>query len=222
MIIKTELQTKLKDLRLFLGYKNQTSFAEKLGVSQAAIANIEGGKREVSKSILLKIKEIFDIDLISWRNSPQAENTIQSGNIVPIPFYSAKAAAGLGETLPDYPEKDVIYFDIRWLKNILGVNPDNISIIQAKGDSMQSTPTKENDINDGDLLMVDESYKEPINNQIFVINLGNNDIVVKRINRHWDGQIKLESNNPKYPDIIPAKDATIIGKVVWNGSKENI
>ena len=75
---------------------------------------------------------------------------------------------------------------------------------------------------DGDLLMVDESYKEPIHNQVFVVNIGNNDLVVKRINRTWDGRIMLDSNNPAYPSITPEEGATIIGRVVWNGSKENV
>lgn len=220
MPIKTELQAKLKALRISLGYNNQTSFAEKLGVSQSAIANIESGNREVSKTLLLKIKEVFNIDLIGWQEKGNVFPV--SENMVAIPFYSVKASAGTGELLPDYLEKDVLYFDRRWLKNVIGVDPNNVSMIQAKGDSMQSTPARDKDINDGDLLMVDESFKELINNQIFVVNLGGNEIVVKRVNKQWDGAVTLESNNPKYKSITPSEDAITIGKVVWNGSKENV
>ena len=217
-LFKTVLQMKLKDFRNSLGL-NQTEFAASLGVSQAAIANIENGNREVSKTILYKIKQNHNVDLMSYGEEEETAKTENNSNVIPIPFYSSKAAAGAGEVLPDYPEKDVIYFDERWLKNIRGVNPNNISFIQAKGDSMDggSYPIK-----DGDLLMVDESYKEPIHNQTFVVNLGDNEIVVKKISRSWEGEITLESNNPAYPSLIPSEEAFIIGRVVWNGTLRNV
>lgn len=203
----------------------QAALARALGLKQQQIAMIESDIRKASKGFKLAFLKTYGIDWDTQTASAETftyEHLKEETNVVPIPFYSAKAAAGVGVALPDYPEKDVIYFDKRWLKNVIGVNPDNVALIQASGDSMQSTPAKDNDINDGDLLMVDDSCKEPINNLIFVVNLGNNDIVVKRIAKSWDGSVALKSNNPKYSDIIPSQDATIIGRVVWNGSKENI
>lgn len=217
MVIKTEIQLKLTEFRKSLGL-NQTQFAESIEMSQGAIANMESGKRDVSKSMLLKIREVYGVDLYSF--GEVNKTTIEASNIVPVPLWHVKASAGSGEALPDYPEKDVMWFDSRWLKNVLGVNnPSNLAIIQAKGNSMDGGKEP---IKDGDLLMVDESYKEPIHNQVFVVNLGNNDIVVKRISRHWDGSLSLESDNPEYPFIIPNKEATVIGKVVWNGNKIGI
>lgn len=214
---KTEIQIKLQEFRKSLGL-NQTDFAHSLKLSQGAIANIEGGTRDVSKAVLTRIREVYNIDLYSFGEVTKAPK--EASNIVPVPLWHVKASAGSGEALPDYPEKDVMWFDSRWLKNVLGVNnPANLAIIQAKGNSMDGGKEP---IKDGDLLMVDESYKEPIHNQVFVVNLGNNDIVVKRISRHWDGSLSLESDNPEYPFIIPSKEATIIGKVVWNGNKIGI
>ena len=214
---KTEIQIKLQEFRKSLGL-NQTDFAHSLKLSQGAIANIEGGTRDVSKAVLTRIREVYNIDLYSFGEVTKAPK--EASNIVPVPLWHVKASAGSGEALPDYPEKDVMWFDSRWLKNVLGVNnPSNLAIIQAKGNSMDGGKEP---IKDGDLLMVDESYKEPIHNQVFVVNLGNNDIVVKRISRHWDGSLSLESDNPEYPFIIPSKEATIIGKVVWNGNKIGI
>lgn len=214
------LNSKLKELRLHLNYKNQTLFAEKLGISQGAIANIESGKRDVSKTILLKIREVFNIDLIGWNKENNNENSSRlNSNIIAIPFYSAKAAAGTGETLPEYPENEVIYFDKRWLKNVLRVNPSNLSIIQAKGNSMDGG---EYPIKDGDLLMIDESIKEAINKQIFVIQIDNSELVVKRTDVEWNGSVKFCSNNPNYGEVVPKDNAMLIGKVVWNGSKDNI
>lgn len=227
MAINTELHTKLKELRLSLGYKNQVSFAQKLGVSQAAIANMEGGKRDVSKPILLKIREVFDIDLISWNEEQQNEHSKVSGNIVPIPFYKVGAAAGAGNYLIDeIPEEDVLYFDERWLKNILGVNPQNLHLIFADGDSMDSGFDTKEDIKDKDLLLVDTSQLSG-NNKIFVILVNNSELRVKRLFKNMDGSLVISSNNPKYKEEIYTPNNSdieikVIGRVVWNGSKENI
>jgi phage repressor protein C with HTH and peptisase S24 domain len=232
MTQETTQQERFKYMREEIINLSQAKLAQKLGLSnQQRIADIETGrKQKIDSEILQKLSAEYLINL-EWllfgQGVPTKLDTMEyyeyklSGeNIISIPFYSAKASAGSGEALPDYPEKDVMWFDSRWLKNIVGVsNTDNLAIIQAKGDSMDGGV---NPIKDGDLLMVDESYKEPINNQVFVVNLGNNEIVVKRINRHWDGQLSLESDNPKYPFIIPSKEATIIGKVVWNGNSMGI
>ena len=75
MVIKTELQLKLIDFRKSLDL-NQTDFADSLGISQGAIANMEGGKRDVSKPVLLKIKEVYNVDLLSFRE--EKKNTIES------------------------------------------------------------------------------------------------------------------------------------------------
>lgn len=213
MTTTTELQTKLKELRLFLGFKNQTAFAEKLNVSQGAIANIEGGSREVSRSMLLKIKEVFGIDLLSWNEKQQ--NNASSSNIVCIPFYSAKAAAGEGTEINDYPEKDVIHFDNRYLQAVVGHSLNNLSLITAEGDSMQPT------IMNGDLLMVDDSIKEIRPNKIFVIRQGSK-LRVKRLKTELTGETLIISDNPIYPVETMDKETEIIGQVVWNGNKEVI
>ena len=222
---------KIKKIRTHLKLTQQ-QFADKCGVKQQLIAMMERGVRPASTAFKLGFLKAFGTDFDTQIVDPEAMKEVllnetkteikasSTTNVIPIPLWHVKASAGSGEALPDYPEKDVMWFDSRWLKNVLGVNnPSNLAIIQAKGNSMDGGKEP---IKDGDLLMVDESYKEPIHNQVFVVNLGNNDIVVKRISRHWDGSLSLESDNPEYPFIIPSKEATIIGKVVWNGNKIGI
>lgn len=211
MTTKTELQLKLKEFRTSIGL-NQTNFANKLGVSQAAIANIESGNRDVSKALLIKIKEIYNVDLLSLNNKSLS---IDSNNVIAIPFYSAKAAAGRGTELSDYPEKDVIYFDRRWLQAVVGHKPECLSLIRAEGDSMLPM------IQDGDLLMVDDSIKEIIPNKTFVIQQ-EGQLRVKRLKTEFNGDVLILSNNTQYPTEIMNKETVIIGQVVWNGSKEYV
>lgn len=221
MTLRTDLQQKLKDFRKSLNL-NQTEFAIALNVAQGTIANIESGKREVSKPILFKIKDVYNVNLLSYdENKSNKIEAAYSDNFIPIPFYSAKISAGLGETLPDYPEKDVIYYDKRVLQNLLGVKPEHASFIQVKGDSMEggSCPIK-----DGDIILIDDSAKEIINGDTFVVQINKSELVVKRVVKEWDGTVKLISNNPKYEDRIikENEEAEIIGKVVCNPFKRNV
>lgn len=219
MAIQTELQTKLKELRLSLGYKNQTSFAEELGVTQGTIANMECGKREVSRPLLIKIKEKFNIDLISW-NENHKQESLQDDNIVAIPFYHIGASAGEGTYLMDEPCMDMLYFDKRLLQQV--IHTDNFSSLQflyASGDSMDSGWNQPDDIKNGDLLLIDTSITSG-NNQVFVILVNNSELRVKRLFKRGEA-LYISSNNPKYKEEVYYPDNTdfeikVMGKVIWN------
>ncbi len=220
-----EEKKKFKKFRENQGF-NQKSFAEKLNIATGSIGMIESEKSEdrvVTANIKIKIKQVFGIDFdtdIDTEGNIIKKSNFSSQNVIAIPFYSAKASAGSGETLPDYPEEKVMYFDRRFLQNIIGVYPEHAAIIQAKGDSMDGGIKP---IKDGDLLIIDDSVKEIINDRIFVIQL-NTDLLVKRVIKEWDGTVRLISNNPKYEDRILKENETaeIKGEVVWNSSKENV
>ena len=224
-------QKRFKYLREEILELTQAQLAEKLGIKQQTVADIESGrKQKIDTDILYKLSTEYNV-FTDWllfgvgdvEKESNSNKSKLNENVVPIPFYSSKAAAGNGIEVPDYPEKDVIYFDKRWLKNVVGVKPENVSLIQAEGDSMDSGQNRVNDIHNGDLLMVDNSRIEPINNQVYVLRLGDsNKLVVKRVSFLWDGNIKLVSNNKSYSDFTPPKNTVVIGKVVWNGSKEYI
>lgn len=220
----------LKEFRLKHQYTQQ-ELADTLGLAQQTITMIEKNQRKAPDSLKLAFLRKFKIDFDELSNKAKNElvdaimlnldRATYSENMVKIPFYHVYAAAGSGETSPDYPEKDVIYFDKRWVTNVVGANPNNVAFIQAKGDSMDGGNYP---IKDGDLLMVDVSDIEPVNNQVYVVRLSNQDLVVKRISKDWQGNIILTSDNPQYKNIVPASDdiLTIIGRVVWNGSKETV
>ena len=226
-MFKTQ-QQRFRYLREEVLNLTQSQLAEKLGIKQQTVADIESGrKQKIDTDILYKLSMEYNI-FTDWLlfGVGEAEKTLsetnsdKNPNVVPIPFYSSKAAAGQGIEVPDYPEKDVIYFDRRWLQNVVGVKPANASIVQAEGDSMDSGFDRPNDIHSGDLLMVDNSLIEPVNNCVYVLRLGgSNKLVVKKVSIEWNGKVKLVSNNKAYEDFIPPKNTVVIGKVVWNGSR---
>ena len=220
MTIKIKNQA-LIDFRKQQGL-NQIQLAEKLQVTQALIAMVENGTRKAPQSLRDKLKEVFNFDLPKEK---EPEN-FDYKNIVPVPLYNIGAAAGAGTWLMnDYPS-ETLYFDSRWLRNVLKVNPNTLSCIFASGDSMDSGFTNTNSIKDGDLLLVDTSNKSG-NNGIFVIRVNNTELRVKRLVKKLDGSLVIISDNPKYPEETYTpnnSDFTIevIGKVVWNGSRENV
>ena len=222
---------KLKNFRNKQGLSQQ-ALADKLGLKQTQISMVESGTREASDSLKLAFFKKLNIDFDFLEQSNKNTSLLESIDkiyeasgipqyMIKIPFYHVYAAAGSGEASPDYPDKDVIYFDKRWIKNVIGVKPYNVVFIQARGESMDGG---KHPIKDGDLLMVDVSDKEPANNQVFVVRLSNQDLVVKRISQDWQGNITLCSDNPQYENIIPTEDDTftVVGRVVWNGSKETV
>ena len=200
----------------------QQQLIEKLGVSQGAISMIECGKNKLSLEMKQLIKTKFNYD-IDKQQVLESKVTHSYPNVVPIPFYHIKAAANPtgGLIINDYPDNECLYFDRRWLKNVLGVSPNNCSIIEVQGDSMDSGLDKKDDIKEGDILLVDNSYINIVKNKIYVVEI-NNELLVKKVIQDFTGKITLLSNNPKYPPrvITEADNAIIRGRVVWNGSKE--
>lgn len=234
--------SKFKRLRQLLKF-NQSDFAERLGTHQQTIAMIENNKRGVPSSIRENFYKVFgfsyddalyceteeqlsnlqqrvlsvknkldDIETRAYRVYHAAQ-ALEQSNLTKIPFYSAKAAAGEGVEMYNYPEKDIIWFDKRYLHAVVGHNTDHLSLITAEGDSMQPT------IMNGDLLMVDDSIKEIRPNKIFVIRQGNQ-LRVKRLRTELTGETLIISDNPVYPMEVMDKETEIIGQVVWNGNNE--
>lgn len=210
---------KLKNIRKSFNM-TQTEFAKELGVTQSIINMVEKGRRAVSSNIKYGLLQKFGID---WNNPVLTcgsfdKNFSTSEKYKPsvgIPYYSAKVAAGGGFENVGYPDSKVLFFDKRWLENELNLQPEHLSIVKAEGDSMIPN------IQDGDLLMVDNSSLNIINNKTFVI-YQNGLYRVKKLKKEIDGTIMILSNNPLYPPEIMKEETKIIGQVVWNGSRKDV
>lgn len=216
---------------------NESQGAKKLKISVQKLRDIEGGKKMPTKEIIELLEKEYLINskwlLTGEGNTTKIEDAEDAermaslqpqNNIVTIPFYNAKAAAGKGNSCPEYEECSFLYFDRRWIKNFLAAKPENLSIIQAQGDSMDSGWEQPTDIKDGDLLMVDTSQTTG-NNKVFVILVNNTDLRVKRLFKMGEN-LHIVSNNPKYKEEVYSPNESeneikIIGRVIWNG-KENV
>ncbi|ARA83794.1 XRE family transcriptional regulator [Pseudomonas amygdali] len=134
-----------------------------------------------------------------------------------IPQYTAMAAAGAGHDNPHVEIRSTLAFKKEWLAT-KGLQPRNLRVIYADGESMWPT------INDQDVLLVDSSQVEPIDNGVFVIESGIDGTVVKRLVRAPLQQWILRSDNTDkaaHPDRFylssESNEHQIVGRVIWRG-----
>ena len=221
---------KLKNFRLKKNMSRK-SLAKELGLSESLLYMAETestnpkNTREVSDSLKLRIQKVFNIDFdtdVDNEGNIITKSNSESENIIHIPYYTeVKAAAGTGVIIPEISKKEDFIFDKRLLNHITNTSITNLIIIDAKGESMNGG---DNPIKNGDLLFVDTSNKEIVNNKVYVIQQDDS-LRVKRISIDSSWTIHLKSDNPdkeKYADEPVKSDTVIVGRVIKNISKENI
>jgi transcriptional regulator with XRE-family HTH domain len=215
---------------------SQQKLADKLKIKQQTVANIESGrKQKIDTEILYKLSKEFLINsewlMFGVGNIDKVDDDEEFFNkyyndlVTPIKKYdfSLSEKENIDKVIEN--DKDVLYFDRRWLRNILGVNPDNIFFIYAPDDSMDSGKNAVNDIKKGDILFIDISQKQG-NDKVFVYKDDFDNIpTIRQIKWGLSENTKLIPYNKKYKSEIIEKQLNdflvdIVGKVVWNSNKE--
>ena len=130
---------------------------------------------------------------------------------------TAQGSTGSGEDNTHVEIRGVMAFKSSWLR-ANNLNQRHLDVIYARGNSMEPT------INDGDVVLVDESKIEPKDGQIFAMQSATKGTIVKRlVKSDIDGWI-IRSDNPdkaRYGDQVlrdgEINEVRIIGRVVWRG-----
>lgn len=203
---------------------NISEFSEIIGEKPSRVNDVLQGKQRPPFDMVEKIINSLQVDA-NWlitgiqSNGNNSENNRphqESDDYEYIPVYDVEASAGFG--MPAYGASEPVShlaFRKDWLK-MRGLYPKDLSIITAKGDSMEPT------IESGNTLLVDASKSNPRDGHIYVI-LSNEALWVKRVQRQFDGSLLLLSDNPAYPpqtlDFKNHPDVQVIGQVV-NVSKD--
>lgn len=165
---------------------------------------------QVSKSLSVDT-EIFHSSL------NEINRELCDENYAFIPQYTAMASAGIGHENPHIELHGTLAFKREWLR-AKGVNPKNLKVIYADGDSMWPT------INNRDVLLIDESRMDPTDGHIFVMFSQTKGTIVKRlIESDIDGWI-IRSDNPDKithgDQLLPKGEIhehRILGRVIWRG-----
>ncbi len=213
----SSLAERLKQSRKDAGL-TQAQLGEKIGVSQNTIQKIERGG---NTTYVVQLAEVLGVSA-NWLQTGEGntnlvalipENEIDDDDAIIFDVLDVKASAGFGaggdvmEVIHQIKFNSTHYFEL-----FRGMNPNNISIISVKGDSM--SPTFEN----GDLLFIDTSIDTYDGDGIYVFTF-DNFIFVKRIQktgRHFT----IISDNKFYDPWELDGECVIHGKVKVHQSQK--
>jgi phage repressor protein C with HTH and peptisase S24 domain len=207
--------------------------ARAMGVSPSAFRKWLRGEAEPSRERLVALAEAAKVG-IGWlakgegptpsfepsaqrggrTPSDTAERGITPSRFVLLPRQPEGVAAGTGSPSPPQPDVGFIAFRHDWVRAAFGIEPDDLVLETAVGESMLPT------IQDGDLLLVDTTDRTFSSFGVYVLEI-HGERLVKRVQRKLDGSLVLISDNNAYqPDQVTGEllnSITVIGRVVWGG-----
>ncbi|MDD3012642.1 MAG: helix-turn-helix transcriptional regulator [Candidatus Gastranaerophilales bacterium] len=215
---------KIKKVRKALEL-SQIDMAKELSTTERTLRDYEKERFGVGYDFLIKLVERYNVNP-NWLFKNEwpmfLEEDKETGikkipsekkeNLIYIPKFEVKAAAGAGACVETEALEYLVAFDQSTLRKILGYISKSIYAITASGDSMLPF------INDGDLLLVDHSKTMP-QDGVYVLRIDET-LIVKRIQCLPNNRLKVMSDNPVYqPYEVDFKtdNVQIIGKVIWQG-----
>jgi len=209
--------------------------ARAVGVSPSAFRKWLRGEAEPSRERLVALADAASVG-VAWLAKgegpePQFEDLRRAergapaattgGNLdlrrfVVLPKRSEAAAAGAGTPPSPNLRSEFIAFGHDWIRDTFGLDPKDLLLEAAVGESMQPT------IRDNDLLLIDVTDRKLREFGIYVLEF-QGERLVKRVQRKLDGSVLLISDNAIYePERIPperAQEITVLGRVVWCGGR---
>ena len=167
---------------------------------------------QIAKAIGVGVDE-----LLFGKSDAPVDTSVAGGgesdpDLVQVPLLGVLASAGAGSLNWGAEIIDRLPFSRTMLRR-LGVNPDRVEFIQARGDSMEPT------IKDGANVLIDRSKKDIREDAVYAISIAD-EVRLKRIRRNFDGSLTLISDNKDfYPEErLPPVDTEhlkVHGRVFW-------
>lgn len=191
---------------------SQLDFAGSIGLKGATFKTWIAETSEPKVEALAIIADKTGCDL-NWLISGKGRSGTGEGtDFVHVKRLQVKVSAGAGAANNGEQELEPIAFRRDWLKKHVGVAAENLSVIEARGDSMEPT------IRDGSLVLVNHSIERIENDGIYALNI-DDDLYIKRVQKNPGKGLTIMSDNPAYPDQVIEKPETInlriIGLIKW-------
>ena len=206
--------------------------ARAVGVSPSAFRKWLKGEAEPSRERLVALADAAGVG-VAWlaqgegpqpaiqdaRGHGRAKkggfSPLDAERFVLLPKRAESAAAGAA-TPPPATGSEFIAFSNSWIREALHLEPDELALETAVGESMHPT------LSDQDLLLVDCGDRKLREFGVYILEYAG-ERLVKRVQRKLDGSLLLISDNAIYePERIPserANEVVVIGRVVWCGGR---
>ena len=180
---------------------SKKAFAESLGIHPVVSGDIELGKREPSREVLIRLARVYGVD-ITWlltgtvsagteyAKARNGDDTARDGDalMTEIDFVRQEAAAGRGAEIEDGAET----MRLPVPRSLIAPHrSDRVRAVEVRGDSMTGIGLDDRDI-------VIFSTDERTGDGVHVISIGNQ-LLVKRVHFESAGQaVDVISENPQY------------------------
>ncbi len=206
-------------LQKALGDESVRGFSRRSGVSETALRAYLAGKSEPSRPALIAMADAAGVS-VEWLavgdRKPTAAPEARIGDeFALVPLYDLEVSAGGGAITDRENIVSQIAFRRDWLRHV-GLNINHLVSVSVRGDSMEPS------IRDGDMLLVDTSQTDVVEDGIYVLRIDSH-LLAKRLQRLVDGRLYIKSDNPAYErQELSKQDADqleVIGRVVWSGRK---
>jgi len=194
-----EIAARFAEVRAGSGLSKR-AFAESLGIHPMVAGDIELGKRDPSRDVLIRLARVYSVD-ITWlltgeriALSPASQNARAT---VPVRLIRQEAAAGRGIEIDDYAESAEIQVPPSFISPY---RSERVRAVYVRGDSMTGAG-----LDDGDIVFF--TVDERSGTGIFVVSV-ESALLVKRVDvDHAKKSVTLISENPQYaPRVLSGAD----------------
>ncbi len=221
---KNTIAARFAEIRAGSGLSKR-AFAESLGIHPMVAGDIELGKRDPSRDVLIRLARAYNVD-ITWlltgdrialspgeahfssdyasNRSDYASNrqalspaSQNASATIPVRLIRQEAAAGRGIEIDDYAESAEIQVPPSFISPYRG---DRVRAVYVRGDSMTGAG-----LDDGDIVFF--TVDERSGPGIFVVSV-ESALLVKRVDvDHAAQRVTLISENPQYaPRVLSGAD----------------
>lgn len=186
------------------GDMSLTAFAKKTEQTYGTMRKyLEGSTPGLDKAAAIAAAMGVNLEWLATGRGPKHAGGVETidvssgGDLVRVRHVAASASAGPGLVAVEDAEEDgEMLFSAAFLRR-RGMTPNAAAALRIEGDSMQRPDGT--GIPDGSLVLVDTAITEEdvVTGCVYVL-VREDELLIKRIERHMDGTITLHSDNPRY------------------------
>lgn len=206
--------TRIEALATKLGGKRE--LANKSGIHETQLYKYIKGANAPSISVAVSLAQAGQVSLdwlILGKGGGGDDQVAELPDYAYVPLYDARCSAGHGT----WNERSRVLVNLSFTRYSLrkkGLKPDSLACLRVDGDSMLGL------LDDGDTVMIDQSRNSLEGEGVYVVLLDDH-LYAKRLQRDFDGSVRIISHNREYREIVVPKERLaelqIIGRVVWAG-----